>query len=143
MKFNKEDVNYIYEIISANIKKYRKLKGWTQEQLANKINYSLSFIRGIESSYLHTFSLGAIWRIAQVLEIDFNQLCEDTSKENIKAKSITYKCAKCGTETKFPAQLIKNLKALNETTGSKNLPSFECTNENCDGRIFPINPMDF
>lgn len=31
MEFKKNDENYIYEIISKNIKKYRKLKGWTQE----------------------------------------------------------------------------------------------------------------
>lgn len=143
MSFTKKDENYIYEIISKNIKKYRKLKGWTQEQLAEKINYSLSFIRGIESSYLHTFSLGAIWRISQVLEIDFNKLCEDTSLPVNTPKSIRYKCSKCGTETKFPIQLIKNLKNLNETNGNNNLPSFLCTNEDCDGRIFPIDPMDF
>ena len=143
MNFNKEDENYIYEIISKNIKKYRKLKGWTQEELADKINYSLSFIRGIESSYLHTFSLGAIWRISQVLGIDFSKLCEDTSMPTSTSKSISYRCSKCGTETKFPVQLIKNLKDLNETNGNNNLPSFDCTNENCDGRIFPIDPMDF
>lgn len=142
MEFNKEDENYIYEVISKNIKKYRKLKGWTQEQLANKINYSLSFIRGIESSYLHTFSLGAIWRISQVLGIDFNKLCEDTTVTN-ETKSIKYKCAKCGIETKLPARLIKNLKNLNETCGNNTLPSFECTNETCDGRLFPTDPMDF
>ncbi len=143
MNFNKNDENYIYEVISKNIKKYRKLKGWTQQELADKINYSLSFIRGIESSYLHTFSLGALWRISQVLEVDFNKLCEDNLASNIKSKSIVYKCAKCGTETKFPTQLIKNLKELNETSGNNNLPSFNCTNDNCDGRIFPLNTMDF
>lgn len=71
MEFKKDDENYIYEIISKNVKKYRKLKGWTQEKLAEEINYSLSFIRGIESAYHQTFSLGAIWRISRVLEVDF------------------------------------------------------------------------
>ena len=142
MKFSKEDENYIYEVISKNIKKYRKLKGWTQVELADKINYSLAFIRGIESSYLHTFSFGAIWRIAQVLEVDFSKLCEDEEVDN-KSKSIVYKCSKCGIETKFPASLIRNLKNLNEINGNNNLPSFPCTNEECDGRIFPVNPMDF
>lgn len=142
MNFNKEDENYIYEIVSKNIKKYRKLKGWTQAELADKINYSLAFIRGIESSYLHTFSFGAIWRIAQVLGVDFSKLCEDEDNDS-KSKSILYKCSKCGLETKFPASLIRNLKNLNEVNGNNNLPSFPCTNDDCDGRIFPTNPMDF
>lgn len=79
MEFKKDDENYIYEIISKNVKKYRKLKGWTQEKLAEEINYSLSFIRGIESAYHQTFSLGAIWRISRVLEVDFYKLCEDNT----------------------------------------------------------------
>ena len=36
MEFKKDDENYIYEVISKNVKKYRKLKGWTQEKLAEK-----------------------------------------------------------------------------------------------------------
>lgn len=42
MEFKKEDENYVYELIGKNVKKYRKLKGWTQEKLAEEINYSLS-----------------------------------------------------------------------------------------------------
>lgn len=143
MNFSEQDENYIYEIISKNVKKYRKLKGWSQQTLADKINYSLSFIRGIESSYHHTFSVGAIWRISKVLDIDFVKLCEDPNIPNKNKKSITYKCSKCGTETIFPIQLIKNLKELNEITGNSNLPSFNCTKENCNGKIYPTNPLDF
>lgn len=57
MEFKKDDENYIYQIIGKNIKKYRKLRGWTQEKLAEEIDYSLSFISGIESTYHQTFSL--------------------------------------------------------------------------------------
>ena len=32
MEFKKEDENYVYELIGRNVKKYRKLKGWTQEK---------------------------------------------------------------------------------------------------------------
>lgn len=49
MKFDNKDENYIYEVIGRNVKKYRKKKGLTQMQLAYKINYSLSFIAGLES----------------------------------------------------------------------------------------------
>lgn len=47
-------------MISKNIKKYRHQKGWTKERLAEEINYSLSFISGIESAYHQTFSLGVV-----------------------------------------------------------------------------------
>lgn len=139
MEFKKDDENYIYEIISRNIKKYRKLKGWTQEKLAEEINYSVSFIRGIESSYHQTFSLGAIWRISRVLEIDFYKLCEDNNlKEN--KKYIIYICSKCGTQNKMPFQIVRHFQEIYELTENKNIPTFPCTN--CDGKMFPKNPME-
>lgn len=141
MEFKKDDENYIYEIISKNVKKYRKLKGWTQERLANEINYSLSFISGIESAYHQTFSLGAIWRISRVLGVDFSKLCEDHSSQQ-NPKYILYKCEKCGEETKIPIKMINLYKELYETTKDPSILSFECTKEDCDGVISPTNPMD-
>ncbi|MDE6141422.1 MAG: helix-turn-helix domain-containing protein [Bacilli bacterium] len=142
MEFKKDDENYIYEIISKNVKKYRKLKGWTQEKLAEEINYSLSFISGIESAYHQTFSLGAIWRISRALGVEFSKLCEDTSISN-KSKYITYKCDTCGEETKLPTQMVKVFKDIFDITNPKSLPYFDCTKEECNGKIKPTNPMDF
>ena len=141
MEFKKDDENYIYEIISKNIKKYRKLKGWTQEKLADEINYSLSFIRGIESAYHQTFSLGAIWRISRVLAVDFCKLCEDNTTDYSNKKYITYKCNACGLDSKMPMQVVKHFQEIYEIAGNKNLPTFPCTN--CDGVMHPTNPMDF
>lgn len=141
MEFKKDDENYIYELISKNIKKYRKLKGWTQERLAKEINYSLSFISGIESAYHQTFSLGAIWRISRVLEIDFSKLCEDNSIPQ-KKLLIKYKCNKCNSEINLPAEIIKVFKDLYEISNNKNLPTFNCTNEGCDGKFEIDNPLD-
>lgn len=141
MEFKKDDENYIYEIISKNIKKYRKLKGWTQEKLAEEINYSLSFISGIESAYHQTFSLGAIWRISRALGVDFNKLCEDDSLTS-KDKFINYKCDTCGEETKIPFQIIKVFKDLYQIAGYRNIPIFDCTKENCNGKLRPTNLMD-
>lgn len=140
MEFKKDDENYIYQIIEKNIKKYRKLRGWTQEKLAEEIDYSLSFISGIESAYHQTFSLGALWRISRVLGVDFYKLCED---ENIDTniKYIKYKCDSCGIETKTPIQVVKHFKNIYEIAGNKNLPAFDCTI--CDGQLKPENPMDF
>ncbi len=142
MEFKKDDENYIYELIGKNIKKYRKLKGWTQEKLAEEINYSLSFISGIESAYHQTFSLGAIWRISKVLNIDFYKLCIDSSMHT-KTKYIKYKCDLCGQETKIPVQMAKFFKDIYDIANNPNLPTYNCTKEDCDGKISPMNPMDF
>lgn len=72
--FDRNNENYIYEIVSKNIKKQRKLKGLTQEQLAKKMSYSTQFISNIESKNHQTFSLGTLWRIALVLDIDIKEL---------------------------------------------------------------------
>ena len=80
--FDKTDENYVYEIVSKNIKKQRKLKGLTQEQLAEKMSYSTQFISNIESKNHQTFSLGTLWRIALVLEIDIALLFEEEKNKS-------------------------------------------------------------
>lgn len=82
--FDKEDENYIYELVSKNIKKQRKLKGLTQEALATKMGYSTQFISNIESKNYQTFSLGTLWRLAIVLNIDIRELFKpiDDNKKN-------------------------------------------------------------
>lgn len=142
MEFKKDDENYIYELIGKNIKKYRKLKGWTQEKLAEEINYSLSFISGIESAYHQTFSLGAIWRISIVLGVDFYKLCQDDSLSS-KSKCIKYKCDTCGKETKIPLKMAKLFKDMYEIANNNSVPTYDCTEEDCNGKLYPTNPMDF
>lgn len=71
---NKNDENYVYYLVAQNLKKIRKLKGLTQTQFAAKCNYSDGFIMNIESSNYHqTFSLGTLWKFAEVLEIDIRE----------------------------------------------------------------------
>lgn len=85
--FNRNDENYVYEIVSKNIKKQRQLKGLTQEQLANKMSYSTQFISNIESKNHQTFSLGTLWRLALVLDIDIAELFkEDETKISDESK---------------------------------------------------------
>ena len=72
--FDKKDENYIYELVSKNIKKQRMIKGLTQAQLAEKTNYSTQFISNIESKTHHTFSLGTLYSIALILDIDISEL---------------------------------------------------------------------
>lgn len=85
--FQRNDENYVYEIVSKNIKKQRLLKGLTQEQLANKMSYSTQFISNIESKNHQTFSLGTLWRLAIVLDIDIAELFkEDETKKSDESK---------------------------------------------------------
>ena len=81
--FKREDENYIYEVVSKNIKKYRKEKGLTQEELAKKINYSTQFISNIESKNFQTFSLGTVWRIALILGLDMDTLFHEEKDKKI------------------------------------------------------------
>ena len=84
MKFDKENENYIYYLAGKNLRKYRKLAGLTQSELADKSNYSVGFISNMENDYHQTFSLGTLYKLANVLNIDirefFNELDEKESK---------------------------------------------------------------
>lgn len=75
--FDRNNENYIYELVSKNIKRIRKEKKLTQEQLANKMGYSTQFISNIESKNHQTFSLGTLWRLVLVLDIDINELFKE------------------------------------------------------------------
>lgn len=78
--FDRNNENYVYELVSKNIKKIRKEKGLTQEQLANKMQYSTQFISNIESKNHQTFSLGTLWRLSLVLNIDIKGLFTEEDK---------------------------------------------------------------
>ncbi len=72
-----EDENYIYYLVGQNLKKQRKLKHLTVIKFAQLCNYSEGFIMNIESpNYRQTFSLGTLWRFANVLEVDIRLFFE-------------------------------------------------------------------
>lgn len=82
---NKKDENYIYYLVARNLKIQRKLKGLTQSKFAELCNYSEGFIMNIESKKYHqTFSLGTLWKFADVLNIDIRELFNpiDSEKKN-------------------------------------------------------------
>ena len=65
----------IYEIVSNNIRKIRKNKGWTQEKLAIKSSLSHEYIRRIESKKgKKNISLNTVQIIAKSLDIPFKEL---------------------------------------------------------------------
>ena len=80
---NKKDENYVYYLVAQNLKKQRKQKGLTQSKFAELCNYSEGFIMNIESrNYYQTFSLGTLWKFAEILNIDIRELFKPLGEEN-------------------------------------------------------------
>lgn len=65
----------IYNTIRRNIKKYRKEKGLTAAELAERVGRSHDFIRQIESEKVgYNFSVETFYRIAVALDIGMDKL---------------------------------------------------------------------
>ena len=76
---NKINNTNIYDTVRHNIRKYRKLKQMTQQELADAAELSHGYIREIESLNMGiTFSLDAVEKIANALEIEVKLLFEET-----------------------------------------------------------------
>ena len=72
----------IYELIAANIKKYRKEIQITQAELAERSSYSHEFIRRIEApNGKKYFSLNTLVKIADALDIKVEKLLKGISDE--------------------------------------------------------------
>ena len=72
----------IYEQVAKNIKKYRKIAGITQAELAEAIGVSHEFIRRIESKKgKKTFSFQTIWNISKALNVSLDKLVEVDTDE--------------------------------------------------------------
>lgn len=67
-----------YRKLGLKISYYRKLKGYTQEQLAEKLEKSLAFIGAVEAPNVdRTISLDTLFDISAVLEIPPYKLLKD------------------------------------------------------------------
>lgn len=72
MHYNSSD--HYYNVIRKNIRKYRKQKHYTQQQLADATDLSVDYICEIESPTKNkSFSIVTLGRIADVLEIDIKE----------------------------------------------------------------------
>ena len=67
----------IYNTIGKNIKKYRKIKGWTQRELAEKLYVSESFISKLESITYQTIAIDTLEQIAKVLDTHIKNFFDD------------------------------------------------------------------
>lgn len=81
--YDRNDENYVYYYVGKNIRKYRRMRGWTQEQLAEKSNYSKQFISNIENDTHQTFSLGTLWKIALILDVSIDELVKEEQVSRI------------------------------------------------------------
>lgn len=78
----------LYYLVAQNIKKQRKLKGWTQVKLALESNVGYDYLKKIEtkSGCNKQFSLDTIQKISNALNVDvrvlFEPLDNDTQKKN-------------------------------------------------------------
>ena len=63
----------IYKRIGFNLLKQGRLKGWTQEQLAEKFGVSRSRISKMEHGK-ENFNIESLFLLAQSLEIDYIEL---------------------------------------------------------------------
>ena len=74
------DKEFLSKFIGANIKGFRKEKGLSQRELADKVDLSQSSIAQYESGVLFP-SLESIYKISFVLEISVSDLC-DVSRDD-------------------------------------------------------------
>ena len=73
----------VYEIIAANIKKYRKEAKITQAELADRTHYSHEFIRRIEAPNAKKyFSLDTLVLISDALDIKLEDLMKGINSED-------------------------------------------------------------
>lgn len=67
-----------YRTIGLKISYYRKLRGLTQEQLAEKIDKNLAFIGAVEAPNVNrTVSLDTLFDIADALEVPAYKFLND------------------------------------------------------------------
>ena len=74
------DTKYIYEIIGENIKKYRKLKGLSQESLALCGSINRSFIGHVERAERKP-SIDTLIKISQTLNVPIYKFFVLTDEE--------------------------------------------------------------
>lgn len=72
-----KDYTDIYNVIGKNIKKYRKIKEWTQRELAEKLLLSDSFIGKLESVTHQTISIDTLAQIADVLGVKIQRFFDE------------------------------------------------------------------
>lgn len=80
-----EEYEVLRNKISFNIKKYRKMRKYTQEELAESAEISYDFMRRIEStSGTCGFSVYTLYKLALALNVGVDELMDINIKEHVK-----------------------------------------------------------
>ena len=86
---NKEDIKYVYDLVSKRIKLFRKYRGITQEQLAEKTTFSRGLIGNIESAKTtQTFSLAVLYSFERCLDIPLEMFVKEDISDYLKQLGI-------------------------------------------------------
>lgn len=89
---NKEDIKYIYKLVSERIKLFRNYRGLTQEQLALKTTFSRGLIGNIESAKTtQTFSLDVLYAFSKGLDIPLEMFVKEDISDYLKEIGLTEK----------------------------------------------------
>ena len=68
----------IIEVVARNVRKYRKMAGITQEQLATDIGVSNDFLRRFESTFgKEGMSLNTLYKISIVLNVSMEKFFQE------------------------------------------------------------------
>ncbi len=72
------DKNTLSHLVRKNIRKYRKMRGYTMQELADKTGLTHQYIRDLECLNVDkTPTLESLGKFANALEIDIRQLFDD------------------------------------------------------------------
>ena len=66
-----------YKKLGAKIAYHRKLKSFTQEQLALAIGISTNYLSSIERGVSTGMPMSLLWRIADILEVKIEEFLKD------------------------------------------------------------------
>lgn len=80
MNGNKEEFREDFRLLGLRIAYYRKKLGLTQEELADELGYSWSFISQLEANNgkrIHSPSLLMLFQMAKLFDIPITKLFED------------------------------------------------------------------
>ncbi len=74
-RYSKENLSFI---VRVNIRKYRKMRGYTMQELADRTGLTHGYVRDLECFTIDkTPLLETIGKFAEALEIDIRQLFDD------------------------------------------------------------------
>ena len=78
-RYSKENLSII---VRTNIRKYRKMRGYTMQELADKTGLTHGYVRDLECLTIDkTPLLETVGKFAEALEIDIRQLFDEIKNE--------------------------------------------------------------